>query len=268
MKENIITKNIKHDLILLLIPSMILALTFTFIKATAINKSLFLNINQVSLYTTKYLWVFFTFWGDSLASTIILIPFIRKRPDILWAGLIGAVTCGIIVYFTKQGFGVKRPTLIFSADEFIHIGRMVKYRAFPSGHTATAFWLAGNIAFSFRNNKISISVLLIALLMGISRIAVGVHWPLDVAMGGLIGWVCAYFGHFIYGMFIKKEMKTGIFVFMILITILAYYVSIFYNCHYENALSTKIVGGMLLALWGTREIVVMYKARQNNKAVK
>lgn len=259
MNDNSIIKNLKSDLTLLLLPSIALAALFTLIKITGSNRDLFLDLNQISLYTTKYLWVFFTFWGDSLASAILLIPFIRKRPDILWAGLIGATICGLIVFFMKQSLGINRPTMVFSSDEFIHIGRMVKYRSFPSGHTATAFWLAGNIAFSFRNRNISIIALIVAALIGFSRIAVGVHWPLDVTTGAIIGWICAYVGHFIYGMFIRKDMIRAVRVFMILLTILAFYTSFFYNCHYQRALSTKIVGGMLLALWGVRETIVMFK---------
>lgn len=263
MNENSIIKNLKNDLILLIIPTIILAALFTLIKMSDLNKSLFLDLNQISLYSTKYLWVFFTFWGDALASTIILIPFIRKKPDILWGGLIGAISCAVVVYLLKQHFGVKRPTAVLSLDEFIHIGRMVKRGSFPSGHTATAFWLAGTIAFSFRKFKITITVLSLASLIGLSRIAVGVHWPLDVIMGAIIGWFFAYFGHFIYGMFIKKEMYSGIKIFMILLSILAFYTAFIYDAHYPSVINIKIVGGALLCLWGIRETVVLYKRPLN-----
>ena len=36
--------------------------------------------------------------------------------------------------------------------------------------------------------------LLIAAGVGISRIAVGVHWPLDVTAGAGLGWLCAVGG--------------------------------------------------------------------------
>lgn len=263
MKNSTIIKNLKSDLLLLLIPTILFAAIFATIKIMGINRELFLTLNQVSLYTTKYLWIFFTFWGDALAATILLIPFIRKRPDILWAGLIGAITCGIIVRFLKVHYGVDRPTVVFAIDEFIHIGRMVKRGSFPSGHTATAFWLAGTIAFSFRNNKTSIAVLVLASLIGFSRIAVGVHWPLDVAMGAIIGWLCSYIGHVVFGVFINKPMLKALRVFLILLTALAFYTATFYNCHYFSVINIKIVAGIMLGLWGIRDIVVMFKRPLN-----
>lgn len=265
MNENSIIKNLKSDLISLLIPTAILALLFTFIKMADTNQSLFLQLNQVSLYSTKYLWAFFTLWGDALLSTIILIPFIKKRPDILWAGLIGAILCGLTINMLKNGYGVKRPTAVLSLDEFIHIGRMVKNRSFPSGHSATAFWLAGTIAFSFRNIKVTATVLILASLIAFSRIAVGVHWPLDVIMGSMIGWLYGYFGHFIYGMFIKNKMIKGVRVFMILFTLLAFYTAFLYDAHYPGVINIQIVGATLLGLWGLRESITMFKTKSSNE---
>lgn len=263
MKENSIIKNSKSDFIQLFIPTFILASIFVLIKITGSNQTLFLQLNQVSLYSTKYLWAFFTLWGDALLSTIILIPFIKKRPDILWAGLIGAILCGLTINFLKNGYGVKRPTAVIPLDDFIHIGRMVKNRSFPSGHSATAFWLAGTIAFSFRNVKVTITVLFLAVLVAFSRIAVGVHWPMDVAMGSMIGWIYGYIGHFIYGMFIKKDMIKAVRVFMILFTLLAFYTAFIYDAHYPGVLNIKIVGGALLGLWGLRETVTMFKKNKS-----
>lgn len=255
-------KDTLNDIFTLLIPSIIFSALFSIIKVTEINKELFLTLNQLSLYTTKGLWVFFTFWGDALASTILLIPFIKKRPDILWAGIISGVVIALVVNFLKDSYGIKRPPAIFEIDEFIHIGRMVKNRSFPSGHTATAFWLAGTLAFSFKKTKITLVLLILASLIGFSRIAVGVHWPLDVIMGALIGWSLSYLGHLIYKTFIKKTMLPAVRVFMILFTLLSFYISLFYNCHYPRALSTKIIIPFILGLWGIRETLVMFK---NNK---
>ena len=57
--------------------------------------------------------------------------------------------------------------------------------AFPSGHTALAFAIATAIAFYYP--KTSILFFLVALSIGISRIAAGVHWPSDVLGGAMVG---------------------------------------------------------------------------------
>ncbi len=64
--------------------------------------------------------------------------------------------------------------------------------SFPSGHTCAAF-AAGMIwlrALPWRWGRITAVV--IAVLMGLSRLYVGVHYPTDVLAGGVIGALCAW----------------------------------------------------------------------------
>jgi undecaprenyl-diphosphatase len=57
--------------------------------------------------------------------------------------------------------------------------------SFPSGHSAVAFAAATVLAWLVPRGAPAFLVL--ALAIGYSRIYVGVHWPLDVAGGALIG---------------------------------------------------------------------------------
>ena len=64
--------------------------------------------------------------------------------------------------------------------------------SFPSGHTCAAFaagmvWLR---TLPRRGGRIAAAVL--AVLMGLSRLYVGVHFPTDVAAGAVIGALCAW----------------------------------------------------------------------------
>ena len=70
-------------------------------------------------------------------------------------------------------------------------------RSFPSGHTATIVCALTLVMLHFRKRKWAWSLALVALVVGGSRIVVGVHWPLDVAIGGLIGWAGAVVGTWI-----------------------------------------------------------------------
>lgn len=64
--------------------------------------------------------------------------------------------------------------------------------SFPSGHTCAAFaaGLSWARALPWRWGRLAAVVL--AVLMGLSRLYVGVHYPSDVLAGALIGSLCAW----------------------------------------------------------------------------
>lgn len=59
------------------------------------------------------------------------------------------------------------------------------YTSFPSGHTVTIFALATALALIWR--RLAWPAFAMAILVGLSRIAVGAHWPSDVLAGAWIG---------------------------------------------------------------------------------
>jgi len=52
--------------------------------------------------------------------------------------------------------------------------------SFPSGHTQTVTAFYGTLAFKFKNIWLTIGCVIIVLLVALSRIYLGVHWPRDV----------------------------------------------------------------------------------------
>ncbi len=60
--------------------------------------------------------------------------------------------------------------------------------SFPSGHTASTFSVVTVLADQFWQNKILVSVLIIfSLILAFSRVYCGVHYPLDVFVGAMVG---------------------------------------------------------------------------------
>ncbi|MBQ3967223.1 MAG: phosphatase PAP2 family protein, partial [Lachnospiraceae bacterium] len=61
--------------------------------------------------------------------------------------------------------------------------------SFPSGHTAASF--ASAVAILFYNRKIGIPAIILAAIIGFSRLYVAIHFPSDVFVGAIVGILCA-----------------------------------------------------------------------------
>ena len=59
--------------------------------------------------------------------------------------------------------------------------------SFPSGHTLEAFAMATAICLLFSTRKIRIPIMIWAVLVGYSRMVLGVHYPTDVLAGMFLG---------------------------------------------------------------------------------
>jgi len=70
--------------------------------------------------------------------------------------------------------------------------------SFPSGHAAAAFLFATVISHYYPQlMPFSYSL---AMLIGLSRVMLGVHYPCDIAAGALLGVSCAVLGLNLYGL--------------------------------------------------------------------
>lgn len=67
----------------------------------------------------------------------------------------------------------------------------VSQTSFPSGHSATAF-ASAMIPFLREKGFLRWVPLILAILMGLSRVYVGVHYPIDVLAGAVVGSLTAY----------------------------------------------------------------------------
>lgn len=65
--------------------------------------------------------------------------------------------------------------------------------SFPSGHTIEAFAVALAISILFPRRKYVIPVFLWAFLVAYSRVALGVHYPLDIIAGIFLGLIVSFF---------------------------------------------------------------------------
>lgn len=139
---------------------------------------------------TKFLDKFmlkFTFLGSAIfISLFTLALIVFGNGNIRNIGIEVAATLTIsqaITYSLKSLLSRERPyNMLKNLNTF---GIILKDYSFPSGHTSASFSVATIIALNIPN--MAIFVMCIALLVGISRIYLGVHYPTDVLAGMILG---------------------------------------------------------------------------------
>lgn len=170
------------------------SILLVWVKLAGTDQSLFHFFNRLSTYTGPGFWANLTILGDGLVCAVLLLPWIRKNPERVWGGLLGAVVMTIVLRVLKEMLGIPRPLGVLPEESVIVIGPGHRRGAFPSGHTATIALYAGIWALSTSRRLLAALVICMAGLVGISRIAVGVHWPSDILGGLILGWGSAWAG--------------------------------------------------------------------------
>ncbi len=158
------------------------------------NQSLFFTINNLSRYTGDMFWAVLTFFSDGLVSFIILLPWIRRKPRLIWAVLLAAIMFTLFGQIIKRIVDIPRPPQVLTPDSFHLIGPDWGQHAFPSGHAAMIFMLIGAFVFTTHRTWLRWLLIVFASLIALSRVVVGVHWPLDILAGAVIGWVGVWIG--------------------------------------------------------------------------
>jgi undecaprenyl-diphosphatase len=106
-----------------------------------------------------------------------------RRPSILVLVAAADLAADGLAYVLRDAIGRDRPPVVY--PEPAALVRVPHQPAFPSGHSATAFACATVIAWAAPRLRIPAFVLAAAIAW--SRVYIGVHWPLDVLGGAVLG---------------------------------------------------------------------------------
>ena len=162
---------------------------------TGSNEALFYWLNSLLSYLPDTFWQVTTHFGETLTAAAILLLFVRKYPVLLPHLLISGLCCFALVYGLKQFLDVTRPHLVLPIESFHFIETNKTTPARPSGHTATGTFIAATLVYLFKDKyQITLPLIAAGCIVALSRVAIGVHWPLDLFMGGTIGWITGYSG--------------------------------------------------------------------------
>ncbi len=231
------------------IPPVVFLLLLGFICITGINQALFLILNHSFAYLPETLWAGVTIFGNGLLIAALLFPWVKKRPDLIWAMVWTAILGSICINLLKPNLNILRPPAVLDHDLFHIIGKAYKRKSFPSGHTTTIFNFLTLWILIIRTEWKRWLLLCLALLVGFSRIAVGVHWPADIMAGAALGWLTAA-----GGIIISQKIKIWnsiIFQWIMMsLLLIATLVLIFTEGNYPQVAGFQRAVGLICLFWG------------------
>lgn len=117
---------------------------------------------------------------------------LRRKAVIMVCSVLTAV---IVTTTLKHSINRPRP---FETYDFIEKVTSGGSPSFPSGHTSDAFVLATALSLAFPRRYVIVPAYLWAAAIAYSRMSLGVHYPVDVLVGILIGSGAALLWHLIY----------------------------------------------------------------------
>jgi membrane-associated phospholipid phosphatase len=226
---------------------MVALLVFVYLTRT--NAALFILINHFSGFTGDTAWALITIFGDGAVVAALLLPLVQRRPDIIWAMALATVFAVFWVHGLKPWLALPRPPGVFATEVLHVIGPAHRTQAFPSGHTATILTLVGVLALSTASSGLRWVLVLAGTAVGLSRIVVGVHWPVDVLGGALGGWLAALGGVWTarYWSWGVRPLGQRLLAALLLITALTLLVS--YDTGYPEAVTLqRFIAGACIAV--------------------
>lgn len=171
-----------------------------------------LNVGEFG-WLLKPFFEFISLLGDEgiflILISLVLILFKKTRK--IGAAMLGGIIIGALFTNITIKPIIARPRP-FHASElyhqwFVDAGEnIVGEKSFPSGHTTSAMAAMTGL-FCMTNKKVSWTAFLFAIVMGISRIYLCVHYPSDVLGGLIIGLIAGILAGIIVSFCFKSNAK-------------------------------------------------------------
>jgi undecaprenyl-diphosphatase len=120
-----------------------------------------------------------------------------------------AASAWVIAYAFKDAFHTLRPF-----DALSTVAPLVSEHgyAFPSGHATFFMSLAASLW--YYHKRLAVFFGISAVLIGLARISAGVHWPIDILGGLILGYVIGSTLHRLFDSLFGKAISTSSAIFL------------------------------------------------------
>lgn len=176
-------------------PPLVCLLLLLSVQLAVGDLQVFLWLNRAGSFAGSMFWISLTTFGDGLVVWVLVLPLVRRKPKLIWAMLFSWLLVTFWVQGLKFLINTPRPLAVLTVSDFDLIGAPYKSKSFPSGHAATAAMVAATFGIFFKQKWLYAVVMVLAVMVSISRIVMGIHWPTDVLVGFLGGWITAGLGY-------------------------------------------------------------------------
>ncbi len=126
-------------------------------------------------------------WSGIWLLIALALAILWRRPNIFLLVAAAALTTQVITSVLKLVFGRDRPpAVVLDPKPLLEVPTT---SSFPSGHASTSFACA--YVLSRLAPRLAPAFYALAVLISLSRVYIGVHYPLDVLAGALLGTLVA-----------------------------------------------------------------------------
>ena len=195
---------------------LLIAIVFFLYNQNALSTDAYIRIQKEGFFFSNYylgqypnLQFNLTQLGDDLIFLSLLSILIIYAPKI-WESLISSLLLSLVFScLLKKMFSVPRPAAVFDHNSFVIVGNTLSGpTSLPSGHSITIFVILAILLFAFMPSKTgyrilwSFLIILTGAVLVFTRVGVGAHYPLDVIIGAIIGYILG-----LTGIFISRKYK-------------------------------------------------------------
>jgi len=168
----------------------------------------FAGQSKISDFAGIFLAEYLPYFLIAILLIFIFFPKANKKENriMVFIALISALISKFIVKNAILFFYSRPRPFIALAEthNLLPINLGENFQSFPSGHAIFFFALAMGVY--FYNKKLGLFFFICAILIGLARIFVGVHWPLDIIGGAILGILTAFLVQKLYLRFTKKSL--------------------------------------------------------------